>query len=132
MRKTTIGTTALLIAIVTATPIAIQNQIEMEQTKATMKQKEANRELARKMAWAGFGWQGKDWECLYKIFTKESRYDHLAKNQQGSSAYGIAQRIGETSKDPTLQILSAYKYINKRYKGKPCLAWRHHQLRNWY
>jgi hypothetical protein len=102
-----------------------------EQTKATMEQKRANKMLAMKYAQAGYGWDLRQRQCINKIFTKESRFDHLAKNQQGSSAYGIAQMLREKSSDPAIQILNAYRYIVHRYDN-PCKAWSHHLRRNWY
>ena len=41
-----------------------------EPTKATMEQKKANKALAKKIAWVGYGWKGKEWDCLDKIFYK--------------------------------------------------------------
>lgn len=102
-----------------------------ERTKATMAEKKANKALAKRYAWVGYGWKDMEWRCLDYIFTKESRYDHLAKNRQGSSAFGIGQVLGETSKDPAIQILHAYKYITKRYKT-PCKAMKYHLRHNHY
>jgi hypothetical protein len=101
------------------------------QTKATMEQKRANKLMAREFASAGWGWDKRERQCIHNIFTKESRFDHLAKNQQGSSAYGIGQVLKEKSSDPAIQLLRAYKYIEHRY-GTPCRAWKHHLARNWY
>jgi hypothetical protein len=100
-------------------------------TKATMEEKKANKIMAMRYAKAGWGWDLRQRQCVYKLFTKESRFDHLAKNQQGSSAYGIAQMLKEKSSDPAIQILNAYRYIVHRY-GTPCRAWSHHASRNWY
>jgi hypothetical protein len=100
-------------------------------TKATMEQKKANKALAKKIAWVGYGWRDKEWACLDKIFVKEARYDHLAKNKSGSSAFGMGQRLKETSADPMVQILHTYKYIQHRYKT-PCSAQRWHTRHNWY
>ncbi len=102
-----------------------------ERTQATMAEKRANKALAKKYAWVGYGWKDMEWRCLDYIFTKESRYDHLAKNRQGSSAYGIGQVLKETSKDPAIQILHTYKYITKRYKT-PCRAMKYHLRHNHY
>ena len=99
--------------------------------KATMEQKKANKVLAKKIAWVGYGWKDKEWSCLDKIFIKEARYDHLAKNKSGSSAFGIGQRLNEKSKEPMVQILHTYKYIQHRYKT-PCSAYRWHARHNWY
>lgn len=101
------------------------------QTKATMEQKAANKVMAMKFARAGYSWDYTQRKCIWKLFTKESRFDHLAKNQQGSSAFGIAQMLKEQSTDPAIQILNAYRYIKHRY-DTPCKAWSHHLSRNWY
>lgn len=102
-----------------------------ERTQATMQEKRANKALAKQYAWAGYGWRGMEWRCIDYIFTKEARYDHLAKNRQGSSAFGIGQRLKETSKDPAIQILHAYKYIKHRYET-PCRAMKYHLRNNHY
>ena len=102
-----------------------------EQTKATMEQKKANKIMAMRFAKAGYDWDLRQRKCIYRLFTAESRFDHLAKNQQGSSAYGIAQVLREKSNDPAIQILNGYKYIKHRYQT-PCNAWSHHVRRNWY
>ena len=100
-------------------------------TKATMEQKHNNRLMAMKFARYGWDWDASERKCIRLLFDKESKFDHLAKNQQGSSAYGIAQMLKETSRDPAVQILNAYRYIEHRYQT-PCLAWKHSQRRNWY
>lgn len=100
-------------------------------TKATMEQKHNNRLMAMKFARYGWKWNANERKCIRLLFDKESRFDHLAKNQQGSSAFGIAQMLKETSRDPAVQILNAYRYIEHRYQT-PCLAWKHSQRRNWY
>lgn len=111
--------------------VDVNPRVVAKPTKATMKQKAQNRAMAMKFARYGWGWDASERRCLVNIFTKESRFDHLAKNQQGSSAYGIAQMLKEKSKDPAVQILKAYRYIEHRY-DTPCQAWKHHQRRNWY
>lgn len=138
MRKRVI-VLSTLIAVALLTPAThnvgvhldiVPKQKPQVQTKATMEQKKANKVMAMRYAQVGWGWDKVERGCIYKIFMKESKFDHLAKNQQGSSAYGIAQMLGEKSKDPALQILRAYRYIEHRY-GTPCKAWLHHS-RGWY
>lgn len=112
--------------------VKLKHPVKVEaQTKATMEQKKANKIMAMRYAKAGWNWDRTQRRCVYSLFMKESRFDHLAKNQQGSSAFGIGQVLKETSKDPAIQILNAYKYIAHRY-GTPCKAWNHSQRRNWY
>jgi len=102
----------------------VEPNTSVKQTKATAYDKKRNRELAEAYAYAGWGWQETEWLCIDALWTSESRFDHLAKNQKGSSAYGIAQRLGETSSDPSIQILKGYRYIAKRYHT-PCNAYRY-------
>ena len=123
-------TASLLIVQINHTIKTRDDKPPVIRTKATMEEKKANKIMAMRYAQVGWGWDKKERACVYKIFMKESRFDHLAKNQQGSSAYGIAQMLGEKSKDPAVQILRAYRYIEYRY-GTPCKAWLHH-TRGWY
>ena len=111
--------------------VDVKPRVVAKPTKATMQQKHNNRLMAMKFARYGWNWDASQRKCIRLLFTKESRFDHLAKNQQGSSAYGIAQMLKETSRDPAVQILNAYRYIEHRYQT-PCQAWKHHQRRNWY
>lgn len=99
----------------------------IRQGKATWDEKQKNRKIAIKYAWVGFGWRGNQAECLVKLWTKESRFDHYAypKDKNGkprSSAYGIAQVLGETSRDPRVQILRGLRYISERH-STPCKAY---------
>ena len=134
--------TAIFVLVIAFISFPIQKTVDVDitikkhekvvvQTKATMAQKRANKALAKSYAYAGWGWRNQQWTCINKLFTAESRFDHLAKNQKGSSAFGIAQVLKEKSKDPAIQLLHAYKYIEYRY-GTPCSAYSHHLRRNWY
>jgi hypothetical protein len=89
--------------------------------KATQDEKNYNRKIAKDYASAGFGWSGRESECLLALWTSESRFDNYAKNQRGSSAYGIAQLLGEKDSRAEYQILRGLKYISKRYQT-PCKA----------
>ena len=102
----------------------------IENRKATTDEKKYNKKLAQDYASAGFGWQGREWECLLSLWTRESRFDHYAKNPR-SSAYGIAQILGEKDRRPEYQILRGLKYISKRY-DTPCRAYKFFLKRNYY
>ena len=110
MRKTIrsglIFLVALALTAVSVDKLAIQPAVKKEREKASYAQKLKNQEL----------------------WTLESRFDNYAKNQRGSSAYGIAQLLGETDSRPEYQILRGLKYIQHRYKT-PCKALQFH-LRN--
>ena len=103
----------------------------IENRKATTDEKKHNRKIAQDYASVGYGWQGREWKCLESLWTRESRFDHYAKNQQGSSAYGIAQLLGEKDRRPEYQILRGLKYISKRY-NTPCRAYKFHLKHNYY
>jgi hypothetical protein len=95
---------------------------QISRTKATMEEKRENKRIAKEYAWVAFGWRGREWECLLALWTKESRFDHYAQNPR-SSAFGIAQLLGERSRRPELQVLRGLRYIGERY-GTPCKAYR--------
>lgn len=135
-RRAIVGT--LILGTVLVVPIHKAVDVEVKvmpvvkaRTKATMAEKKANKIMAMRYAKAGWNWDRTQRRCAYALFMAESRFDHLAKNQRGSSAYGIGQVLKEKSSDPAIQILNAYKYIAHRY-STPCRAWTHHKHRNWY
>ena len=103
----------------------------IESRKATQDEKKHNKKLAKDYAQAGFGWSGREWECLLSLWTGESRFDNYAKNQRGSSAYGIAQLLGEKDNRPEYQILRGLKYIDKRY-NTPCRAYKFFLTHRYY
>jgi hypothetical protein len=103
----------------------------IENRKATQDEKNHNRKIAKAYASAGFGWQGREWTCLESLWTSESRFDNYAKNQRGSSAYGIAQLLGEKDNRAEYQVLRGLKYISKRY-GTPCKAHRFFLTHRYY
>ena len=103
----------------------------MARTQATMEEKRENRELAKQYSRA-LGYTQRERACLVTLWTGESRFDHLAKNRQGSSAYGIAQLLRERSSRPELQVLHGLRYIGHRYSGSACSALRFKSRHNWY
>ena len=103
----------------------------IENRKATQVEKERNRKIAKEYAQAGFGWSGRESECLLALWTRESRFDHYAVNKRGSSAYGIAQLLGEKDSRAEYQILRGLKYIDKRYQT-PCRAYKFFLKHNYY
>jgi hypothetical protein len=103
----------------------------IENRKATKDEKSRNRKLAQDYASAGWDWRGKEWTCLKSLWTRESRFDNYAKNQRGSSAYGIAQLLREKDHRSEYQILRGLKYIDSRY-GSPCKAYRFFLRNNYY
>jgi hypothetical protein len=103
----------------------------IENRKATQDEKNRNKKLAKDYASAGWDWRGREWECLESLWTRESRFDNYAKNQRGSSAYGIAQLLRERDSRAEYQILRGLKYISARYET-PCRAYKFFLKRNYY
>jgi len=99
-------------------------------TKATMEEKRENKALAVSYAKA-LGYSNKNINCLLTLWTRESRFDHLADNKR-STAYGIAQLLRERSSQPSIQILHGIRYLNHRYEGNACRAIAFHNRRGWY
>lgn len=108
---------------VTPQPVVVEGVGGDESVKTTFKEKKENRKLARLYAYSGWGWRGREWVCLNALWSSESRFDHRADNKE-SSAFGIAQRLGETDTRPAIQILKGLRYIEHRYQT-PCRAWNH-------
>lgn len=139
MRKS-VGVLSIGIVFASMTSLSISDKIKQtvkdeipvisKRTKATPQEKKENKRIAKEFAWAGYGWRGKQWDCISKLFTAESRFDQFADNPK-SSAYGIGQVLGEKSSVPEIQILRAYNYIKHRYTT-PCKAWNFHMKRNYY
>ena len=86
------------------------------------------------------GWGTREWECLEKLWTRESDWHHLARNRD-SGAYGIPQAVpgskmrvrGEDWRhNPRTQVRwGTSDYIAARY-GTPCQAWQHFDRKGWY
>lgn len=80
-------------------------------------------------------WSANQFECLQKLWHKESRWHSDAYNDikvMGKNAGGIPQLLGMSpSTPPTQQIDRGFSYIIHRY-GTPCTAWKFHQRKGWY
>ena len=139
MRKS-IGILSIGIVVASMTSLSISDKVKQtlqkeipvisKRTKATPEEKKENKRIAKEFAWAGYGWRDKQWTCISKLFTAESRFDQFADNPK-SSAYGIGQVLKEKSSVPEIQILRAYNYIKHRYTT-PCKAWQHHLRKGHY
>jgi hypothetical protein len=78
------------------------------------------------------GWTAGQFQCLDKLWTKESGWRYNADNPS-SSAYGIPQSLpgskmasagADWRTNPVTQIRWGLSYIADRY-GTPCAAWAH-------
>lgn len=85
---------------------------------------------ALEIARSDYGWNKYQFACLASLWGKESAWNHLADNPE-STAFGIAQMLGETSKDPKVQIEKGLRYVEHRYET-PCKAWAFWKRNNYY
>lgn len=88
------------------------------------------KDYAYKTGLATYGWNKQESKCLNQLWGKESGWNHLADNPN-STAFGIAQMLGEDSKEPTEQIRNGLRYIEHRYEN-PCNAWEFWKRNYWY
>lgn len=88
---------------------------------------------------AQYGWTGNDWDCLVKLWTRESSWLWYAENPS-SGAYGIPQSLpaekmaafgANYREDAAAQIDWGLSYIAGRY-GSPSQAWAHSESVGWY
>jgi hypothetical protein len=77
-----------------------------------------------------FNWSDEQMSCLGKLWGKESGWNHLADNPH-STAFGVAQMLGEDSLLISVQIDRGLRYVEHRY-GSPCVAWQFWQRNKWY
>lgn len=81
---------------------------------------------------------GAEYACLLRLWTRESNWNPRSRNKRpgnarGDHAFGIAQMLGETSRDPITQVRHGLAYIEQRY-GDACTALRFWQRQHphWY
>lgn len=86
-----------------------------------------------------YGWTENDFNCLVKLWERESNWNPNAHNSS-SGAHGICQALpaskmaNEGSDYMTnykTQVKWGLKYIKNRY-GTPANAWAHSQQKGWY
>lgn len=137
-RRASRGITLLIIFLLVGLLIPNDLPIRIEEipqlihkTKATKYEKANNKKLAIRYAEVGFGYGRRERVCLTKLWGREASFNHLAKNPK-STAFGISQLLGETSRDPAIQILRGLRYIQYRYDNSACSALRFHNRNGWY
>jgi hypothetical protein len=123
-----IAVIALSLAIVFLTQAHAEAPIPDKETAIIFDENDFKAYAALKME--EYSWDKEELSCLKRLWGKESAWNHLADNPN-STAFGIAQMLGEKSDDPFIQIRNGLRYIEHRY-DKPCNAWRYWQRHNWY
>lgn len=85
---------------------------------------------AKSLAEIDYNWHETQYQCLAKLWGKESAWNPQADNPY-STAFGIAQMLNEESDNGLVQISNGLRYIEHRYTN-PCNAWQFWQRNNWY
>lgn len=95
--------------------------------------------VAANLASSQYGWGAEQFQCLDKLWTRESGWNYQASNS-GSGATGIPQALPgskmasfgtDWETNATTQIKWGLDYIARGY-GTPCAAWGHSESVNWY
>ncbi len=94
---------------------------------------------ARDLCLNTYGWTENDFQCLVKLWNRESGWNPNAHNKS-SGAHGIPQSLPASKMasegadyytNGKTQIRWGLKYIKGRY-GSPSNAWAHSQQKGWY
>ena len=97
------------------------------------------RAFAAGLAASSYGWGADQFQCLDKLWQKESGWSYTAYNAS-SGATGIPQSLpgskmatagADWQTSAATQITWGLGYIKSAY-GTPCSAWSHSQAMNWY
>ena len=103
---------------------SVTQQVEMARTPVGAKV------VARQIMKSEYNWGSYQFECLNRLWTKESHWNYKAHNYK-SGAHGIAQALPaekmsvvgtDWRTNPVTQIRWGIRYITMRY-DTPCKAW---------
>lgn len=106
---------------------------------ATANTPDGARAFAAALAASQYGWGADQFQCLDKLWQKESGWSYTAYNAS-SGATGIPQSLpgskmatagADWQTNAKTQITWGLGYIKGAY-GTPCSAWSHSQSMNWY
>ena len=108
-------------------------QVEMARTPTGAKI------VARQIMLSEYNWGSYQFECLNRLWTKESHWNYKAHNYK-SGAHGIPQALPANKmeiistdwrKNPVTQMRWGLRYIEIRYET-PCKAWAKFKRSNYY
>jgi hypothetical protein len=112
---------------------SVTQQVEMARTPVGAKV------VARQIMLSEYNWGSYQFECLNRLWTKESHWNYKAHNYK-SGAHGIPQALPaikmeiistDWRKNPVTQIRWGLRYIEIRYEN-PCKAWAKFKRSKYY
>ena len=124
---------ASLFASQMALAAVVSEEVEMARTGVGAKK------IAKSIMLSEFAWGADQFNCLNRLWTKESHWNYKARNKR-SGAHGIPQalpaiRMESISTDwrtnPVTQIRWGLRYIEARYDS-PCGAWAKFKRSRYY
>lgn len=128
-KQKTILATVTGLLIVLASPAQANAPLMSKEAQVMHLAMENPRKYAQ-IAIKAYNWNKNQFVCLSQLWGKESAWNHKADNPH-SSAFGIAQILGEKQKHPKIQIDKGLRYIQHRYDN-PCNGWKFWQRHKWY
>ncbi len=112
---------------------SVTQQVEMARTPVGAKV------VASQIMKSEYNWGSYQFECLNRLWTKESHWNYKAHNYR-SGAHGIPQALPanrmdiistDWRKNPVTQMRWGLRYIDIRYET-PCKAWAKFKRSNYY
>ena len=112
---------------------SVTQQVEMARTPTGAKV------VARQIMLSEYNWGSYQFECLNRLWTKESHWNYKAHNYK-SGAHGIPQALPANKmdiistdwrKNPVTQMRWGLRYIEIRYDN-PCKAWAKFKRSKYY
>lgn len=112
---------------------SVTQQVEMARTPVGAKV------VARQIMLSEYNWGSYQFECLNRLWTKESHWNYQAHNYK-SGAHGIPQALPaikmeiistDWRKNPVTQMRWGLRYIEIRYEN-PCKAWAKFKRSKYY
>jgi hypothetical protein len=112
---------------------SVSQQVEMARTP------DGAKVVARQIMLSEYNWGSYQFECLNRLWTKESHWNYKAHNYK-SGAHGIPQALPANKmeiistdwrKNPVTQMRWGLRYIEIRYEN-PCKAWAKFMRSNYY
>ena len=116
-----------------------KTKLENSSIVATTGTKAEYQSYAKDLCINTYGWSENDFNCLVKLWERESNWNPNAHNKS-SGAHGICQSLpaskmasegADYMTNGKTQIRWGLKYIKNRY-GTPASAWSHSQQKGWY
>ncbi len=125
-RRTSLSLGLMALAVSTTATV-----VDVSPAAASSSALRGNQALAAPMV-AARGWSRANFDCLRRLWTRESNWNHRAHNRS-SGAYGIPQALpGKKMADAGRDWRTNPRTQIRWGLGSPCGAWAHFRSHGWY